>query len=370
MPEASIIDVVWMTTVMTAMCTMVTIGLILIIRLRRHYLASRHSALRAQWHPILCRSMMEEVDVLPPLAQRDYFSFLWLWLSLHESVTGEARKRLHSLALRLNVDQIALRLVDADRLKPRLLAVAALGHLRVAQAWPRLLGVSRHTSAALSLAASQALVEIDAGNALPLLVPLFGSRHEWSLVKIIQILRGTNVDIAARLLARTAMSADSPDAARLIRLIEGIRGAPALPQVREIIRAHPNDAMIIPPALRLLGECRHPCDLPIVRDYTTHPNWIIRLHAVSALGKIGTIEDAPRLIALLADERWWVRYRAAESLSHLPMMTPHHLADIRARCTETRIAGLLDPFLDQLRYEFLMQNDRHRSRSSIKGATA
>jgi HEAT repeat protein len=45
---------------------------------------------------------------------------------------------------------------------------------------------------------------------------------------------------------------------------------------------------------------------------------------------VGDPEDEARLIPLLSDKEWWVRYRAAQALSQLPSMREPRLRVIQA----------------------------------------
>jgi HEAT repeat protein len=40
----------------------------------------------------------------------------------------------------------------------------------------------------------------------------------------------------------------------------------------------------------------------------------VRLQAAKALGRIGEHTDVNRLVPLLGDKEWWVRYRSAQAL--------------------------------------------------------
>jgi HEAT repeat protein len=348
MTDTTMIDLVWMTTFVTALFIMAILGLIFTLQLWRRYRVCRQDSFRAQWRPVLSRSMIEEVDPLPPLAGRDHYLYLELWMVFQESITGEARERLNRLALRLGMEQAAIRLSQAVRLRPRLIAITALGHIQPPQAWGLLCGLLGHHNPAVSLAAARALVRIDTSRALPLVVPLIKTRHDWSLVKVVQVLGGAEAEHAAFQLAQVALTARSDEAAKLIRVIESIRGQTALPLIRSLVDARPDDTAIVPAALRLFGQCKNPQDLPRLRHYVRHAHWCIRLHAATALGKMGTMEDESRLIAMLGDEHWWVRYRAAEGLSRLSLMTKDRLVAIRARFADTPTASILDSFISQL----------------------
>jgi HEAT repeat protein len=72
-----------------------------------------------------------------------------------------------------------------------------------------------------------------------------------------------------------------------------------------------------------------------------HPDWQVRVLAAKALGRIGDRSDVDRLVALLADREWWVRYRAAEALLELPALTRADLEALRASLTDRFAADML-----------------------------
>lgn len=70
-------------------------------------------------------------------------------------------------------------------------------------------------------------------------------------------------------------------------------------------------------ALRSLGMLGHPAARPAVEAALASPEFAVRVQAASAAGRIGLVDMADKLAALLADDIWWVRYRAAEALAEL-----------------------------------------------------
>lgn len=83
----------------------------------------------------------------------------------------------------------------------------------------------------------------------------------------------------------------------------------------------------------------------MVRAYLAHPNHLIRLHAVLALGRIGTEEDIQRLTDRLEDDEWWVRYRAAEVLAGLSFVSSDTLARLHAEHPLQQVRDVLAPFV-------------------------
>ena len=87
---------------------------------------------------------------------------------------------------------------------------------------------------------------------------------------------------------------------------------------------------------RLLKHIDSIQEIDLVRHYTGHAQWPIRMQAIAALGRIGQREDLPALLQGLSDREWWVRYRAAQSLVKIIGMNLEELAMI--------LEKLEDPF--------------------------
>src|SRR5262249_13352294 len=186
------------------------------------------------------------------------------------------------------------------------------------------------------------LVMIDAAKAIPVLLPLLASRADWPAPRVANMLQIAGADIISDPMARAAIATCLEDrvesangaakakavnyAARLIRYLELAYNVSALPAVRTIARSS-RDPEVLAACLRLLKSAE---DLEIVRRCLTHDAWPVRVQAAAAMARIGEDQDAPRLIPLLSDRQWWVRYRAAQALSRLPSMTVRRLKAIQA----------------------------------------
>ena len=71
-------------------------------------------------------------------------------------------------------------------------------------------------------------------------------------------------------------------------------------------------------AARTLGQIRYEAAHPHLVASSTDLRWEMRSVVATALGAFDMEENAETLIKLLCDREWWVRYRAAESLTCYP----------------------------------------------------
>jgi HEAT repeat protein len=339
----------WIVTITIQAFILLLVVWILVLRVLRRNTERRRRNMVDVWRPLLAESLVEVPATLPSIHPRDHVLFLYLWNYLQESIKGDASGQLNDVARRAGMDTVAMRLLHTGRLRLQLLAVATLGHLKEASVWDKLVGLAHAHNAFLAIEAARAMVRIRPKAAIPLLIPLISTRSDWSPLKVMALLNEAGADLVATALAQATVSAPPPIAARLIRLLASLRSPYALPIIRQLMNEQKPAEDVIAASLFLFGECSDPRDLPMVRVYLTHPTWYIRVQAATALGKIGLEEDEARLIDLLGDAYWWVRYRAAEALSNLPSMTEAKMAELQATLPTIESQEVITPFLTKLR---------------------
>ena len=325
----------------------VLLVVILLMRLALQASERRRARFVDTWKPLLAESLLERPGGLPPIRKTDELAFLYLWNYYQESVRGDSKDNLNAVARLAGADGIAKRWLEHRTMRLRLIAVTTLGHLREASCWDALERLAADENAFLSLASARALIHIDAAAAMSVVIPLIASRTDWSPVKVAGILNEAGTEIVAKPLAHAAASAPPDQAVRIIRCLEATRSTGALPVIRQMLLEQAPDDRVIPACLHLFGEFGDPKDLPIVRAYAGHALWPVRVQAAAALGRMGTEEDQERLIRMLVDEQWWVRYRAAEALARLSFIGREKLQMIQAGQTDPRAKEVLMSFLSR-----------------------
>lgn len=339
------IELVLLTGVVVAILTIVMLCGILLMRLWLLVKERRRKRFYKVWRPLLVQCVEDVPQAVPRVSRLDRLHFLYYWNYFHESLRGEAKQRLNQVARLAGMDRTAAGMLKRGGVRKRLLAIATLGHLRERSVWNELQDLAASDHPVLSLAAARALIQIDAKAAMPVLSPLIGAREDWSPTKVAAILREAGPDLIVRPLAIAAFSAPPGMAVRLISYLEATQSKDVLPLVRSLMLRWSADDRVQAAALSLIGRCQDPQDLEIVRSYVSHSNWQVRAQAVIALGKMGVRSDETRLIAMLADPQWEVRYRAAEALAGLPFVTRDRLAQIQSEQTDDHAKEILTPFL-------------------------
>lgn len=327
--------------------------LLMTISHRRQYLAT--------WRPLLLQTLDDKRANEPEnilrrrmairaahQAKADWLTFLHLWNHLHESQRLKAHMRLNEVGHIVGVHQVALRMLANGDARDRLMAIATLGNLDEASAFEPLHELAARADPFLSLAAARSLIHLDPRESMSVLMPLISERADWAPTKLASILReaGTDVmsgtDIISASLAAATLDAPPESAPRMIRLLTLAGCDSAAPTVRELLERTPDDERVVSVCLQTLSD---PTDLPALRNYLGHSNPHLRMEAVIALGRVGVEEDAQRMIELLDDDEWWVRYRAARALAQQPFATPSFLERVRDEQDEERAKEMIDRVL-------------------------
>ncbi|MBH0180739.1 MAG: HEAT repeat domain-containing protein [Nitrospira sp.] len=305
----------------------------------------RSEQFREVWFRLLIKSMMKTVQELPPIQRTDAYAFLRLWNYLSESIRGDDQSGLNATMRLTGMDRVAVTMLTSYKLDDRLMAVVALGHLRERTVWNTLERFVVSRTPELSLAAARSLIRIDPQAALAILIPLVTVRTDWSFVKVAAMLNEADPEQVVEALAHAVRGASVDATVRFVRCLEAVGSPGALPVVREILAREHCDDRVVVACLRCCSRYATRQDLSTVRAYLAHPNHLIRLHAVLALGRIGTEEDEPWLIERLEDDEWWVRYRAAEVLAGFSFVRNDTLARLQAEHPLQQVRDVLAPFV-------------------------
>ena len=181
-------------------------------------------------------------------------------------------------------------------------------------------------------------MQIDADRALPIVIPHMAEREDWPPARVATILRRAGPDAVSEPLASAILGATPEKANRLLGYLDTCHLRVADELTHRLLK-YSDDDYIITALLRTLDN---PRELPIVRKLLRHERWHIRMLAAIALGRIGEAEDTAALIELLSDQAWWVRYRAAQTLAHLPFMTVAQLRTVQAMQSDRYARDILD----------------------------
>lgn len=323
--------------------SVILLGVVVLMRLWRLARDRRKRQFIDLWSPIFYESMAETPKTPPGILASDWITFMQLYNSIQESIVGETKEKVNVLARHVGFDRVALKLMRQGRLSHRLTAIIALGNLCEHSVKNDLQEFLLDKSPYVSLLAARALLRIDSQSAMARIAILCGSREDWSSVGVIEMLNEAGTDTVADPLSKVAAHASPDEAARVLGFLEAAKCTIAVPLARDILGRQGLDDRLTIACIRLLAELAGPEELPVIRGYLQHHNWCVRLHAVKALGRLGSVDDEADMISLLDDENWWVRFRTAEALANFSFMTMARLLDIKTRVS-TKAQEVLTPF--------------------------
>jgi HEAT repeat protein len=317
---------------------------------RRRAHEHRARAFVGRWRPILAAIALDgktpPPEMLPSLARREHGLFLHEWIAIHEALDRTSCRGFDALNRQLRVGEIAARMLRRRRLPSRLLGTVALGHVGDAGPWDALLAETGSHHLALSLAAARALVRLDAARAVATLMPVIERREDWPHTRVWPLLQEAGPEaVTGPLLAAIARAAPRAQA-RLVRLLPLADETEAAACVHRLLQTTSSDWVVG----ACIGVIDSPAELPTIRRFAAYPRWHIRMLAAKALGRLGEMQDEARLVAMLGDSEWWVRYRAAQALVALPWVRRERVDAVRDAQADRYAREALDQAIAERSY--------------------
>ncbi len=336
-----------------AIALIVTAGLtlqVLLMRLAGTRREARRRLLRERWRPLFLRAAAGEDELLDaqPLRRDEALEVLLLWNQLQDSLRGSAHEGLNQLASRMGAYAIARRWARGSRPALRVLGVMTLGHFGRPADWERLLAALNEPRSYLSLAAARALLQIDARAAVGPVLDQYMARNDWSVARVGTLLRDAGGDAAGPALVERLLAGTPAQQMKLLPLAHLAADTYGGQVVQQVLEGA-TDAGVLGLALQLVqGQA----SLERARALLEHPDWEVRSQAALALGRIGQPIDRARLIALLSDREWWVRFRAAQALVTMP--------GIELRTLRALHAGLEDRYARDMLTQVMAERELGR----------
>ncbi|MCK9381349.1 MAG: HEAT repeat domain-containing protein [Sulfuritalea sp.] len=307
-----------------------TIVLLVAIAVLRYTIDRRERLehdLAERWYPVFFHAVEGLPFEAPRIYGRDREIIMLAWIQFTESIRGESRRRLRQLALDLQLESTARKLLTRRNVRLEQLAVVALGRMQSVAAWDQLVALAANPRPVLSLLAARSLLQINPAHAVPILLDGLIRREDWPLVKVAAMLGEVPPEVLSPAMMIALHAVTPQGAPRLLSLLETAHLGDTWPIVAPLLRADQPTEVIV----AALKACSDPRAVDPVRSLATHPQWIVRAQAAAALGRIGAAEDRLRLQAMLGDPEWWVRYRAGMALVQLPFVSRRQLTDL---CTQ------------------------------------
>ncbi len=291
----------------------------------------RRQAFLQEWRDVFAMAALSadaaREQELPHISRADRTDLLEEWNRARSIVDGSAVDNLVELAKRVHIPELAARLLSRRRIQSLIIAVQTFGHLRDDKQFDAIREFLDHPNTALSITAATSLVEIRPRSGIELVVPRIHERRDWPRNKVSILLREAGSELISEPLYRAIRSADNADKTYLLQFARLIESEVRDALVEDLIRES-NDPGLLTAALKLVSGYR---GVPRIAALTQHEAWYVRMQAARVLGRIGQEEHLSLLEALLDDPEWWVRYRAAQSITALPFLGPNQLRQLQKR---------------------------------------
>ena len=295
----------------------------------------------ARWRPLVLAQPVDAATAMPELTETDMSGFIRVWNEVHEPLRGASTPNLARIAGAVGLEPRLYPRLHSRSFHDRVVAVVALGHIRSASSFSHVAGFLDDPSPIMSLCAARALMQIDPQRGVHQLVPRIVQRGDWSQGSIAAILREcAEADVAGPLTDAT-LRADAATRPRMLRFLAGVSPAAAAPIIRAQLGATDNEEMIS----TCLQVITNHADLDCVRPLLAHPRWHLRMQAAVTMGRLGVPSDEQRLIELLSDRQWWVRYRAARALVSLAFVGGEHMRAIQQAQSDAFARDIIEQVL-------------------------
>jgi HEAT repeat protein len=223
--------------------------------------------------------------------------------------------------------RVARRLLHRRSVGNKLLAVQALGFLRDTESWNEIEGLLEHQNITISITAATALVNINAKEAVGLIIPIIAKRPSWPRTQVGRILNLAGPEFVTGPLCHAIETAAPDEACHLLQFFESASTNDIDSLIAKLIISRSEPALVA----AALKSVRGQLPTTMIEKLAKHKVWFVRMQAANLLGRFGRREDYRILEPLLSDAEWWVRYRAAQAIVKLPFLGPNALRKLRDR---------------------------------------
>lgn len=340
--EATLLIVAYWVAVLTLVLAFSLLAVVVFLRARSRRRELRDRRARLHWLQVMQRVTAGEDLQLRRLGQGEVAGFIETWNATHEALSRAESARLLPLGQRVGLADAARPMLKGNY-HDRAMAIIALGHLREQSMFDELVPFLNDRSPIVSLCAAHALGQVDPPQAMAMFVPMILERDDWMPGNVARILARNEDGSAARELDSAMLHATTSTMAKLVRFLAEIDPERAAGVIRQLLDSSIDDHAISV-CLQLVNDRQ---DRERVAGFLDAPRWHVRMHAASALGRLGEAADVERLEPMLADKVWWVRYRAAQALLALPGMGAAALRQLQQRQGDAYGRDIIDQVLSE-----------------------
>jgi len=332
-------------TFVTVMLVVMLLITIVFLRIRLFLNHKKRNQIKSTWNPILAKVAVGQDVSISSLKKAEQYTFLILWNEYFSVVRGDSITNLKLLARKLRINDLAHRMIKSKTLHNKLLGSITLGHMREYSAWDDLILFVQDNISIVAITAVRSLLLIDPRQGIRTVLPLLITEQQWPWPSVAYALKLAGPNNICAPLSEITQRVNSNAQVRLLRYLEAINCDVITEGVINVLKTT-NDPKVASVCLNIVQDVNA---LELVRGYVNHPIWYLRMHAARALGKIGNEDDIPRLIELLSDSGWWVRYRSAQAIANIVSSNKDTIRNLRDQVNDEFGRDMLNQVIAEIR---------------------
>jgi len=287
---------------------------VMILRVRNAVRHRRRSRLERLWERTIFEYLTDESAPVPEIrVNRSNRMFFILYLyRFAQRIRGQEMIRLKALV----TPHLPFLVRNLRRGYPELRArnINMLGVLGFPNYIDSVKPLLSDPAPLVSMSAARALAHPDYPQHMALILPVVHQFDTWSMTFLASMLAKMGPEAAADLIAK--LKDDQATHRVRIACCEALRklGILAAADAATEVLETTSETELVTACLRLLGEIGTPRHARIIRGLVRSQQEVVRMHALSALGQIGSTEDGDLIRHGLDDPSRWVALRAARAL--------------------------------------------------------
>lgn len=284
------------------------------------YQEHRRDAFNAEWRPRMGLASIDGEawpDAPAPRGARKRVWWLMLWNRMQRQLRGESKNNLNREIRLLGMQKNAARLLHGHGAMRKLVALETFRHLAEAAFWDDVEPLCRERNPFVVISAAHALVAMDPGRAMRLVMRLAVDRKEWGIHRLGGLCKAAGPGMVTPALLGALNLAKPADCVRLAPLLAYANPVKSVAWVRATLPRVRNPDILVP-AIGVLAELGDPRDHGMIVANLSHENRDVRLAAVKALHRQARPDDIDLLLPMLRDTSWWVRRETADTLAAIP----------------------------------------------------
>lgn len=315
----------WVEAVLAALAFATFVSIFwLRVRAERHKEQVRVS--QAQARACLDKWLNNEPSELSLQSRTDVRELLKIWIHRACLIEGAQRQVLLRHGKAAGLQTYIARLLVSGLVQDELLALKACAVLQEQELLSPMLPLLKSRNNVVTLFAAEAIAATSHYHALNTILPMLAQQTTWSEKKVVDLYRAIvrNSHTNTRRMLDLVLQQGAKPQAFAAKFLSGQPFDLRAPYLSELLRKAADDKVIS----ACLDGLQEPLSAELARRYLNHPRWHVRVHAIQAIGRIGSAQDEPALIKKLSDTQWWVRYRAAQALVNMPGLSEQALQEI------------------------------------------